>query len=159
MKNQYVYHQLSKTQVIDSRQVPEYAGYGQLSPQLRTMRYWLKKYYTWPWSFCIEFTGLSCVGKVRDRVDVLIVSHVDLNLSFRPFHLGIKGVFSKDCSFSQSLLSFLLSPPQLPYAMSNITEPDGGVPVLADDGVDDVDDDQDVTRPNLCFRDQQLILY
>ena len=43
--------------------------------------------------------------------------------------------------------------------MSNITEPDGGVPVLADDGVDDVDDDQDVTRPNLCFRDQQLILY
>jgi hypothetical protein len=40
--------------------------------------------------------------------------------------------------------------------MSNITEPDGGVPVLADDGVDD---DQDVTRPNLCFRDQQLILY
>ncbi|THX43168.1 hypothetical protein D6D08_10558, partial [Aureobasidium pullulans] len=143
VKNQYVYHQLSKTQVIDSRQVPEYAGYGQLSPQLRTMRYWLKKYYTWPWSFCIEFTGLSCVGKVRDRVDVLIVSHVDLNLSFRPFHLGIKGVFSKDCSFSQSLLSFLLSPPQLPYAMSNITEPDGGVLVLADDSVDDVDDDQD----------------
>ncbi|THY43947.1 hypothetical protein D6C98_08382 [Aureobasidium pullulans] len=27
--------------------------------------------------------------------------------------------------------------------MSNITEPDSGVPVLADDGVDDVDDDQD----------------
>ncbi|THY27734.1 hypothetical protein D6C99_10607 [Aureobasidium pullulans] len=47
--------------------------------------------------------------------------------------------------------------------MSNITEPDGGVLVPADD--DDVDDDvdndddQDVTRPNLCFRDQQLILY
>ena len=40
--------------------------------------------------------------------------------------------------------------------MSNITESDGGVPVPADD--DDVDDDQDVTRPNLCFRDQQLIL-
>lgn len=57
---------------------------------------------------------------------------------------------------SQSLLSCLLSSTQLPHAMSNITEPDGGVPVLADDGVDD---DQDVTRPNLCFRDQQLILY
>lgn len=41
--------------------------------------------------------------------------------------------------------------------MSNITEPDGGVPVLAD--VDDFDDDQDVSRPNLCFHDQQLILY
>ncbi|THX11010.1 hypothetical protein D6D13_05015 [Aureobasidium pullulans] len=41
---------------------------------------------------------------------------------------------------SQSLLSCLLSSTQLPHAMSNITEPDGGVPVLADDGVDD---DQD----------------
>lgn len=41
--------------------------------------------------------------------------------------------------------------------MSNITETDGGVPVPAD--VDDFDDDQDVSRPNLCFRDQQLILY
>lgn len=39
--------------------------------------------------------------------------------------------------------------------MSNITEPDGGVLVPADDD----DDDQDVTRPNLWFRDQQLILY
>lgn len=68
------------------------------------MRYWLKKYYTWPWSFYIKFTGLSCVGKVRDRVDVLIVSLVDLNVSFRPFHLGIKGVFSKDCPLSQFLL-------------------------------------------------------
>jgi len=29
--------------------------------------------------------------------------------------------------------------------MSNITEPDGGVPVPADDDVDDVDDDQDVS--------------
>ncbi|CAD0018197.1 unnamed protein product, partial [Aureobasidium pullulans] len=74
---------------------------------------------------------------------LLIVSLVDLNVSFRPFHPGIKNVFSKYCPLSQSLLSFLLSPPQLPYAMSNITEPDGGVPVLADDGVDDVDDDQD----------------
>ena len=110
-----------------------------------------------PWSFFTKYTGLSCVGKVRYRVDLLIVSLVDLNVSFRPFHPDIKSVFSIYCPLSQSLLSFLLSPPQLPYAMSNITEPDGGVPVLAD--VDDFDDDQDVSRPNLCFHDQQLILY
>ncbi|THY02981.1 hypothetical protein D6D03_04689, partial [Aureobasidium pullulans] len=143
VKTQYFYHQLFKTRVIDSRQVPECAGYGQLSPQIRSMRYSLKKYYTWPWSFCTKYTGLSCAGKVRDRADLLIVSLVDLNVSFRPFHPDIKSVFSKYCPLSQSLLLFLLSPPQLPYAMSNITEPDGGVLVLADDGVDDVDDDQD----------------
>lgn len=43
--------------------------------------------------------------------------------------------------------------------MSNITESDGGVPVPTDVVDDDDDDDQDVTRPNLWFRDQQLILY
>lgn len=60
---------------------------------------------------------------------------------------------------SQSLLSCLLSSTQLPHVMSNITESDGGVPVPTDVVDDDDDDDQDVTRPNLWFRDQQLILY
>ncbi|TIA27586.1 hypothetical protein D6C78_11054, partial [Aureobasidium pullulans] len=70
-------------------------------------------------SFYTKYIGLSYVRKVRDRVDVLIVSLVNLDVSFEPFYPGIKSVFSKYCLLN------------------------GGVLVLANDGVNNVNDDQD----------------
>ncbi|THW62292.1 hypothetical protein D6D20_04469, partial [Aureobasidium pullulans] len=131
VKNQYVYHQLFKTRVIDSRQVPECAGYGQLSSQIRSMRHWLRKIVHVALEFLHQIHRTELHWEGARSTALLIVSLVDLNVSFRPFHLGIKGVFPKTAhSVNLCFRSF-----------SSHRNYHGGVPVLAD--VDDFDDDQD----------------
>ncbi|THW55927.1 hypothetical protein D6D19_10660 [Aureobasidium pullulans] len=100
------------------------------------MRYWLRKLVHVALEFLHQIHRTELRWEVRDRVDVLIVSLVDLNVSFRPFHLGIKGVFPKT-AHSANLCFRSFSPHRTHHTQY------GGVLILADDGVDDVDDDQD----------------